>query len=189
MKRWWLSFLSYREDYRPLKFPPREAIRGWWCSGDQGDGAAIICAVVDAPSEREAKKEVKRDWPEACGWRFIEEVGFPGIGGDRFPPSGWMKPRLAVLKGAPAMSERRFRKRPVIIEAMRVGERTLESVANWCGGSVKGVRLPPDMRVIDIQTLEGEMRANVGDWIIRGIKGEFYPCNPDIFDATYEEVE
>lgn len=40
-----------------------------------------------------------------------------------------------------------------------------------------------------IETLEGDMRANVGDWIIRGVKGELYPCKPDIFAATYEPVE
>lgn len=39
-----------------------------------------------------------------------------------------------------------------------------------------------------IQTPEGEHRARVGDWIIKGIKGEFYPCKPDIFESTYEEV-
>jgi hypothetical protein len=42
---------------------------------------------------------------------------------------------------------------------------------------------------MDIYTLEGVMRASKGDWIIRGIKGEFYPCKPDIFTATYERVE
>jgi hypothetical protein len=40
-----------------------------------------------------------------------------------------------------------------------------------------------------IETLEGVMRAEVGDWIIRGVKGEFYPCKPDIFAATYEPVD
>jgi len=40
-----------------------------------------------------------------------------------------------------------------------------------------------------IVTLEGEMRADLGDWIIKGVKGEFYPCKPDIFEATYEEVK
>jgi hypothetical protein len=40
-----------------------------------------------------------------------------------------------------------------------------------------------------IQTLEGDMHANPGDWIIKGVKGEFYPCKPDIFAATYEAVE
>ncbi len=42
---------------------------------------------------------------------------------------------------------------------------------------------------ITIQTLEGKMNAGYGDWIIKGVKGEFYPCKPDIFDATYEAVE
>ncbi|MFD8516596.1 hypothetical protein ACFV27_37330 [Streptomyces antimycoticus] len=42
---------------------------------------------------------------------------------------------------------------------------------------------------IEIHTLEGTMRADLGDWIIRGVKGEFYPCKPDIFAATYEPVE
>ncbi len=41
----------------------------------------------------------------------------------------------------------------------------------------------------EINTLEGTMTANVGDWIIKGVKGEFYPCKPEIFDATYEAVE
>lgn len=41
---------------------------------------------------------------------------------------------------------------------------------------------------IMINTLEGRMKANVGDWIIKGIKGEIYPCKPDIFEATYEAV-
>ena len=39
-----------------------------------------------------------------------------------------------------------------------------------------------------IHTLEGDMRVSSGDWIIRGVQGEFYPCKPDIFKATYEEV-
>lgn len=49
------------------------------------------------------------------------------------------------------------------------------------------VRNGPDY--LTIKTLEGEMRADVGDWIIRGVKGELYPCKPDIFDATYEIAE
>jgi hypothetical protein len=41
---------------------------------------------------------------------------------------------------------------------------------------------------VHIQTLEGEMVARLGDWVIKGVMGEFYPCKPDIFDATYEEA-
>jgi hypothetical protein len=43
--------------------------------------------------------------------------------------------------------------------------------------------------VLKIQTLEGDMIASIGDYIIKGIKGEFYPCKPDIFEQTYEKVE
>lgn len=42
---------------------------------------------------------------------------------------------------------------------------------------------------MDIKTLEGVMHANAGDWIIRGVKGEVYPCKPDIFEATYERLQ
>lgn len=61
-----------------------------------------------------------------------------------------------------------------------------EGIEAWCGGAIKGTRLPPEQRCIDIQTLEGEMRAEMGDWVIKGVKGEFYPCKPDIFALTYE---
>lgn len=47
---------------------------------------------------------------------------------------------------------------------------------------------PPDGKAY-IPTLEGDMAANPGDWIIKGVKGEFYPCKPDIFEATYEKVD
>ena len=83
----------------------------------------------------------------------------------------------------------KFRKKPVIIEAHQLTVFNLEELEQWCGGSIKGLRLPAKERVIRIQTLEGEMEAKIGDWIIRGVKGEFYPCKPDIFEATYEKVE
>lgn len=47
----------------------------------------------------------------------------------------------------------------------------------------------PNQEYLIIATLEGEMLANIGDWIIKGVKGEIYPCKPDIFEATYEPVE
>lgn len=82
-----------------------------------------------------------------------------------------------------------YRKKPVVIEAECLTHYNIERLEKWCGGSIKGIKLPPQNRCIDIQTLEGEMRANMGDYIIKGIKGEFYPCKPDIFLASYEEVE
>lgn len=76
----------------------------------------------------------------------------------------------------------RYRKKPVEIEAMRLTKANAEQVAEWSGAT-----LFYDGRFV-ISTLEGDMRADVGDWIIRGVKGEFYPCKPDIFAATYDKV-
>lgn len=87
----------------------------------------------------------------------------------------------------------RFRKKPVVIEAMHLNGGNLELTARWCGGRVRSESKPSDPTDtawwVDIPTLEGVMRADVGDWIIRGVKGEFYPCKPDIFAATYEPAE
>ena len=79
----------------------------------------------------------------------------------------------------------KFRKKPVVIEAHRWNgsrENALE-IAAWCSGDV----LHSPTRLM-IHTLEGDMLTDPGDWIIRGVKGEFYPCKPDIFEATYEEA-
>lgn len=80
----------------------------------------------------------------------------------------------------------KVRKKPVVVEAKRISIEHLYVVAKWCGGGVKGESLPRDQRGIDIQTLEGEMRGEMGDWIIKGVNGEFYPCKPGIFEKTYE---
>ena len=79
---------------------------------------------------------------------------------------------------------KKYRKRPVVIEAMELKNDTYsqEEVAKWCNGK-KG----PDGGVF-IETLEGRMYAGAGDYIIKGINGEFYPCKPNIFKATYEPV-
>ncbi len=91
-----------------------------------------------------------------------------------------------------------YRKKPVVVKAVQlvydpedwleiIDFDFLEDVAEWCGGSIEYG--PRAVTGIAIQTLEGVMRAELGDWIIRGVKGEFYPCKPDIFEATYEPVE
>jgi hypothetical protein len=81
-----------------------------------------------------------------------------------------------------------YRKKPVVIEAYKLTVPNIEFVANWCNGSIKGIALPEEEQVIDIQTLEGEMRAEIGDYVIKGVMGEFYPCKPEIFEITYEYV-
>jgi hypothetical protein len=85
---------------------------------------------------------------------------------------------------------RQFRKKPVVIEAMRLMEpNTPDEVAGWCRGKVRSVGAVGENVWIDVNTLEGTMRADYGDWIIKGVRGEFYPCKPDIFELTYEPEE
>lgn len=78
-----------------------------------------------------------------------------------------------------------FRKRPVVIEAVQITDDTFD-LEHPNPGHVSGVVYNPGERTVTIPTLEGEMTGRVGDWIIRGVKGELYPCKPDIFAATYE---
>lgn len=81
----------------------------------------------------------------------------------------------------------KFRKKPVVIEAREVTWEDLPHIAEWCKGWIDADEDREDAdQYLLIPTMEGEMRANLGDWIIRGVKGEFYPCKPDIFAATYE---
>jgi hypothetical protein len=81
----------------------------------------------------------------------------------------------------------KFRKKPVVIDAVlfRAGEQDCELAGDVVAGRV---RYPEDGTML-IDTLEGTMIAQPGDWIIRGVKGELYPCKPDIFAATYDMVD
>ena len=110
-----------------------------------------------------------------------------------------------------------FRKKPVVIEAMQWAHGNSHYVWEWMGENLypflvgnalepstlrypdqietddskpdKGCYIDPGTGNLVIRTLEGDMRVSLGDWVIRGIQGEFYPCKPDIFEATYEVVE
>lgn len=79
----------------------------------------------------------------------------------------------------------KYRKKPVVIEAIQWTGLNTGDVNTFAGKDIETIR--PNEPFI-IQTLEGEHKASVGDFIIKGIKGEFYPCKPDIFEATYEPV-
>jgi hypothetical protein len=83
----------------------------------------------------------------------------------------------------------KYRKKSVVIEAMQFTEETKNQVADF----VTDYRLlgfSPDGRpTLVIETVEGFMAATIGDWVIKGVKGEFYPCQPDIFQASYDFVE
>jgi hypothetical protein len=92
----------------------------------------------------------------------------------------------------------KYRKKPVVIEAVRWNGTNVDEMLGFMpvqaslrrkdypspranGGVLKGGALI-------IETLEGDLTASPGDWIIKGVQGEFYPCKPDIFEATYEAV-
>jgi hypothetical protein len=104
----------------------------------------------------------------------------------------------------------KYRKKPVVIEAMLVNASDFNgalpnpsdwfdgppfsAVPDWLVDAIKaGIVVPvgidADYAVWDIKTLNGVVRAGPGDWIVRGVKGELYPCAPDIFAATHEAVE
>lgn len=112
---------------------------------------------------------------------------------------------MSVKNGTPSPGVKRVRKLPVEIEAMQWpgGAALATPVINWIlenGGTARYHEertIPaswplPEEHVdesIAIDTLEGQMNASAGDWILKGVKGEFYPCRDDIFQQTYEAVE
>lgn len=84
-----------------------------------------------------------------------------------------------------------FRKKPVVIEAQLFdgSDESAILIENWSKGAAKQSKpWRENYGFMDIATLEGVMTAITGDWIIQGVKGEHYPCKPDIFAATYEPV-
>jgi hypothetical protein len=82
----------------------------------------------------------------------------------------------------------RWRKRPVVVEAIQFTGTNCIEIIRFIGGPWLNLELhETDLPVI--RTLEGEMTASPGDWVIKGVAGEFYPCKPDIFAATYEAAE
>jgi len=80
----------------------------------------------------------------------------------------------------------RYKKKPVIIDAVQ-----------WLGNNIQEMKefypksfwSPSRGNILEIHTLEGTMTAQEGDFIIKGVQGEYYPCKPDIFEQTYEPVE
>lgn len=111
----------------------------------------------------------------ACGWIITTECKDAAT--DR---------ELADRKwtGAP-----KFRKRPVVVEALQLNVHNTNDMMIWCGGT-----LPADLAALGVnaafllETPEGPVKAIFGDWIVRGIAGEFYPVKDEIFQATYEAV-
>ena len=93
----------------------------------------------------------------------------------------------------------KFRKRPVVIEAWHFTEESRNDGSSWPEWLREAAELPiytpgrvfyeSFIKMLVVNTLEGTMFASTGDWIIQGVKGELYPCKPDIFEATYEAIE
>jgi hypothetical protein len=91
---------------------------------------------------------------------------------------------------------KKYRKKPIVIEAVRWNGDNLRDVIDftgqhqsahkWTWAEYEAVVATEGLKIF---TLEGKHMATIGDYIIKGVKGEFYPCKPDIFHATYEEVE
>lgn len=95
---------------------------------------------------------------------------------------GWRKIMNDVYK---------YKKKPVEIEAIKFTRDSYNEVTDFVGDKIviHTERCPNGKMWAEIDTLEGKMLANIGDYIIKGIKGEFYPCKPDVFEATYEMVQ
>jgi hypothetical protein len=88
----------------------------------------------------------------------------------------------------------KYRKKPVVVEAVTWIGNWYQSSPEWFNEAIQSGKIfikndDDGERILLIDTLEGEMIAMAGDYIIKGIKGEIYPCKPDIFEATYEKVE
>lgn len=93
----------------------------------------------------------------------------------------------------------KFRKKPVIIEAVQIPVRfsnNAEDYPKWFVDAVEKKEIvvtrgmmTQEVKYVEIKTLEGTMVGNVGDYIIKGVNGEFYPCKPDIFEKTYESPD
>lgn len=83
----------------------------------------------------------------------------------------------------------KYKKRPVVVDTVQWTGENPEEIVGFVGVSARIWEKQHEDDVLDILTLEGVMRAQTGDWIIKGVEGEFYPCNERIFHATYEKVE
>jgi len=88
----------------------------------------------------------------------------------------------------------KYRKKPVVIDAVRWTGENIDEILTFADGGPcplwgDDFLVDKDKQEVVISTLEGLMTAGLGDWIIRGVKGEYYPCKHDIFIATYEQED
>lgn len=81
----------------------------------------------------------------------------------------------------------RFKKKPVSVDAFRITEENVNDWRKWPDWAICPHVLCTDSGHVEIETLEGRMRGNVGDWVIQGVNGEVYPCKHGIFVKTYDD--
>lgn len=88
------------------------------------------------------------------------------------------------------MSVRKFKKKPVVIEAIQWSGENIKEIKDFTDGSSETNRTLEQLGdKLIISTLEGNVQADINDFIIKGIEGEFYPCKPDIFKKTYKPID
>jgi len=80
---------------------------------------------------------------------------------------------------------KKYKKKPVIVEAIQWTGHNTKEVLDFIGRD----KIIAYFNYFEIKTLEGNMRVNIKDWIIKGVEGEFYPCKPEIFEKTYEKLK
>lgn len=104
-----------------------------------------------------------------------------------------MSEEKANLPALPPKWTGKFRKLPVVIEAVHLTRENIVDVMRWVAPTAEvgqAIHVTIDIdKGLTVSTLEGDMRADFGDWVIKGVQGEFYPCKPDIFAETYEPAE
>ena len=98
-----------------------------------------------------------------------------------------LDPKDCVPLRQPDTAPRQYQKKPVVIWAIPWTGHNAYELSIFLEGTNSRIGSNQEPDTLFIHTLEGTMRAEIGDWIIKGVKGEFYPCRDDIFQATYEE--
>jgi hypothetical protein len=84
-----------------------------------------------------------------------------------------------------------YKKKPIVIQAVQFTEKNISDVLMFTGPSNVYLTMDPENKKVNcymVKTLEGPLKISEHDYVIKGIQGEFYPCKPDIFKATYEEM-
>lgn len=143
--------------------------RYYICNADEPYADKVLQAILEGEDYKEA-------YAKACEYARDEQHYF-----------GIYRTDAEVEKEARRMANRnKYRKKPAVIEAIQWTGDNANEVAMFAEGkAIAGVF----DKAFCIHTLEGIMKASIGDYIIKGIKGEFYPCKPDIFEKTYELAE